>query len=494
MSAKRTTPEKRGLVVALDGPASSGKSSVGAAAAAELSYRFCDTGLLYRAVTWLALQRGIDAAGVDAVVRLVPEVDFGADEQGRLSRVNVDGQDVTRDVHGPDVDAAVSAFSGIPELREALLERQRSIAAPGRIIMAGRDIGTVVLPDADLKIYLNASPEERARRRAEERGLDPNGPEAAEVLADLRRRDELDSKRAVSPLRAAPDARVIVTDGNRFEQTVAMVVRVIREAERATERTTEPAPPKPPDKPEQPDPPIESHLTPLIRVVAWGARVVSRAVARLRIEGAIDEIPREGPVILVANHASNADPVVIGGFLTPRLGRRIHWLGKKELFDWPVVGWAARNGGVHPVDRSTADLEAFRLARRILDEGHVLMVFPEGTRTPDGVLTQPKDGAAMLALRTGAPVVPIGVGDSDRLWPRGRLLPRPGGRVTMRVGSPFRLGDQIGGSATGRAAKTAATAALMRRIAELLPPRQRGIYGSPPDASVKQREPVTTGA
>jgi cytidylate kinase len=490
MSAKRTTPEKRGLVVALDGPASSGKSSVGAAAAAELSYRFCDTGLLYRAVTWLALQRGIDAAGVDAVVRLVPEVDFGADEQGRLSRVNVDGQDVTKNVHGPDVDAAVSAFSGIPELREALLERQRSIAAPGRIIIAGRDIGTVVLPDADLKIYLNASPEERARRRAEERGLDPNGPEAAEVLADLRRRDELDSKRAVSPLRAAPAARVIVTDGNRFEQTVAMVVRVIREAERATERTTEPAPPK---LTGQPDPPIESHLTPLIRVVAWGARAVSRAVAQLRIEGAIDEIPREGPVILVANHASNADPVVIGGFLTPRLGRRIHWLGKKELFDWPIVGWAARNGGVHPVDRSTADLEAFRLARRILDEGHVLMVFPEGTRTPDGVLTQPKDGAAMLALRTGAPVVPIGVGDSDRLWPRGRLLPRPGGRVTMRVGSPFRLGDQIG-SATGRAAKTAATAALMRRIAELLPPRQRGIYGSPPDTSVKQREPVTTGA
>jgi cytidylate kinase len=488
MSPKRTTPTKRGLVVALDGPASSGKSSVGAAAAAELSYRFCDTGLLYRAVTWLALRRGIQPAQVQAVVNLVREVDFGADEQGRLSHVTVDGEDVTKDVHGPDVDTHVSAFSGIPELREALLERQRSIAAPGRIIMAGRDIGTVVMPDADLKIYLNASPEERARRRAEERGLDPNGPEAAEVLADLRRRDAHDSKRAVSPLRPAPDARVIVTDGNRFEQTVAMVVRTIRDAEQTTEQATQPAPPPTPSA----DTPIESHLTPLIRIVAWGARIVSRAVARLRIEGAIDEIPREGPVILVANHASNADPVVIGGFLTPRLGRRIHWLGKKELFDWPVIGWAARNGGVHPVDRSTADLEAFRLARRILDEGHVLMVFPEGTRAPDGVLAQPKDGAAMLALRTGAPVVPIGVGDSDLLWPRGRLLPRPGGRVTMRVGSPFRLRDEIGGSVTGRAAKTAATAALMRRIAALLPPRQRGIYGPAAAAAVPRPQPVTT--
>ena len=100
----------------------------------------------------------------------------------------------------------------------------------------------------------------------------------------------------------------------------------------------------------------------------------------------------------------------------------------------------------------------------------------------------------MLALRTGAPVVPIGVGDSDRLWPRGRLLPRPGGRVTMRVGSAFRVGDEVPGSATGRAAKTAATTVLMRRIAALLPARQRGIYGAPEGASIEEREPVKTGA
>jgi cytidylate kinase len=483
MSA-RESAARRALIVALDGPASSGKSSVGAAAAAQLRYRFCDTGLLYRAVTWLALRRSIGPEQVDAVVRLVPEVDFGADDQGRLSHVTVDGDDVTKDVHSPNVDASVSAYSGIGALRRALLERQRGIAAPGRIIMAGRDIGTVILPDAALKIYLDASPEERARRRAEERGLDPNGPEAAEVLSELRRRDELDKGREVSPLRPAPDARVLVTDGNRFEQTVAMVVDAIRDAE----RTKTPNPGKPPR-----DPPIDGHLTPLIRVIAWGARIASRAVARLRIDGAIDEIPREGPVILVANHASNADPVVIGGFLTPRLGRRIHWLGKRELFDWPVVGWAARNGGVHPVDRSTADLEAFRLARRILDEGHVLLVFPEGTRAPDGVLQEPKDGAAMLALRTGAPVVPIGVGDTDRLWPRGRLLPIPGRRITMRVGAPFRLGDEVPSTTTGRAAKTAATAALMRHIAALLPPRQRGVYGQPAHVSAASREQVTTG-
>jgi cytidylate kinase len=219
------------LVVALDGPGSSGKSSVGAAAALEVGYRFCDTGLLYRAVTWLALARRVSASYPHAMRGLADEVELAADAQGRLARVLVDGTDHTDDVHKPGVDAAVSAVAAIPELRLALLERQREIASAGGIVMAGRDIGTVVLPDADLKIFLEASVEERARRRAQERGLDPDGPDAAVILDALRRRDELDSTRAVAPLRAAPDARIISTDGNRFEDTVDAVVNAIRDAE-----------------------------------------------------------------------------------------------------------------------------------------------------------------------------------------------------------------------------------------------------------------------
>jgi cytidylate kinase len=229
---------RHGLVVALDGPASSGKSSVGAAAALRLGYRFCDTGLLYRAATWLALKRRVrvEGQGADsrALVGLVPEIDLVPDEQGRLAHVSVDGEDVTDDVHTPQVDEAVSAVSRVPELRAALLERQRALAAaPGGIVMAGRDIGTVVLPDADLKIFLDASAEERARRRAEERGLSPESPEARYILAQLRRRDDLDRNRAVAPLRPAEDAIHIVTDGNTFEQTVDAVVVSIQAAERA---------------------------------------------------------------------------------------------------------------------------------------------------------------------------------------------------------------------------------------------------------------------
>jgi cytidylate kinase len=219
------------LVVALDGPGSSGKSSVGAAAAGRVGYRFCDTGLLYRAVTWLSLARGVSSNDATGLRSLVPEVELASDGDGRLSRVLVDGADHTDDVRGSRVDAAVSEVAAVPELRTALLDRQRTIAAPGGIVMAGRDIGTVVLPDADLKLFLDATVEERARRRTEERGLQPGGREAAGILAALRRRDELDATRAVAPLRPAADARILSTDGNRVEDTIDAVVGAILDAE-----------------------------------------------------------------------------------------------------------------------------------------------------------------------------------------------------------------------------------------------------------------------
>jgi 1-acyl-sn-glycerol-3-phosphate acyltransferase len=222
---------------------------------------------------------------------------------------------------------------------------------------------------------------------------------------------------------------------------------------------------------------FRSDLTPLIHTGALVARTVARCITRVRVEGAIDAIPREGSLILASNHISNADGVIIGGWLTPRLGRRIHWLGKREMFDWPVVGWMARNGGVVPVDRSKADAEAFRLAQRVLQAGEVLMVFPEGTRSPTGELQRPKDGLAMLALRTGATIVPIGLSNTDRVWPKGRLVPTPGKHATMRVGEPIRLADELPEGLDRKSQKAAATDLIMRRIAAQLDERHRGPYG-----------------
>jgi 1-acyl-sn-glycerol-3-phosphate acyltransferase len=224
--------------------------------------------------------------------------------------------------------------------------------------------------------------------------------------------------------------------------------------------------------------PIESSITPLITALTVAGKVFGRAVSRMSLEGAIDDIPRDGPVILAANHASNLDAVVIGSWLIPKLGRRIHWLGKKELFAWPIVGWTAAHGGVHPVDRGAADVEAFRLAQRILAEGGVLFVFPEGTRSPDGTLQPARDGLAVLALRSGAPVVPMGISGSHRVWPKGQKFPHPGGHVTIRVGRPFRPADLLPRDTDRRAAKPLVTAMIMERIAALLAPSQQGPFGS----------------
>ena len=221
---------------------------------------------------------------------------------------------------------------------------------------------------------------------------------------------------------------------------------------------------------------LESHVSLLIRSIAFGARLIGRSITRVRVEGDLGAIPREGPVILAANHISNADPVLVGAWLTPRLARRIHWLGKKEMFDWPIVGFVARNGGIVPVDRGAADVDAFRMASRVLEAGEVLMVFPEGTRSPTAELQPPKDGLAMLALRSGATIVPIGISNTDRFWPKGRPIPRPGGHVTMRVGEPFKIADLLPPELDRKSAKRLATTLVMRRIAALLDPRHRGQY------------------
>ncbi len=227
---------RRPLVVAIDGPGSSGKSTVGAGAAARLGYRFCDTGLLYRGLAWLAADQGIDAQDVVGLVRLIPSLELVDDGEGRISRMLVTGIDVTDSLHAAEVDRIVSAVARVPEVRGALLHVQRDIArahAPGGVVLAGRDVGSVVLPDADLKIYLQVSIAERARRRAEQRGFRPDGKGARQIREELELRDGIDSSRETAPLVVPEGAVTIDTDGHSLDHTISQVVAMIRAAEAA---------------------------------------------------------------------------------------------------------------------------------------------------------------------------------------------------------------------------------------------------------------------
>lgn len=218
------------MIVSLDGPGGSGKSTVGMRAAERLGYRFCDTGVLYRGLTWLAMERDVDLDDPTALVQLVPLIELPADDNDRFVRLLAAGREVTDLLHTAAVDREVSRVSRHAPVRAALLKIQRALAAPGRIIMAGRDIGTVVLPDADLKLYLDVSVAERARRRAAERGLADDEHALAQIEAELKLRDGIDSTRETAPLRIPDGATLVETEGNTVEQTVARVVDIVRSA------------------------------------------------------------------------------------------------------------------------------------------------------------------------------------------------------------------------------------------------------------------------
>jgi len=220
-------------IIAIDGPAAAGKSTVGERVAAKLGYLYFDTGIMYRAITWAALQQGLDIADEPAITALAQRAHIDVIQptvdDGRQYTVHVDGQDVTWDLRRPEVEAHVSAVSAYPEVRTALSAQQRRIGLRGHVVMVGRDIGTVVLPEAPLKVYLDATVEARARRRYRENRARGEKVRYAAILGAMRERDRIDSQRKAAPLRAADDAVVIDTTKLVVEQVVELVLRLIAE-------------------------------------------------------------------------------------------------------------------------------------------------------------------------------------------------------------------------------------------------------------------------
>lgn len=204
-------------VVAVDGPSGSGKSTVSRRLAAALDARYLDTGAMYRAVTWAVLRSGVDVNDADAVAKVAAEVNLLIGTDPEEPAVRVDGVAVDKEIRGPEVTGAVSAVSAVPAVRALLVAQQRKlIAAAGRIVVEGRDIGMVVAPDADLKVFLTASADARAHRRSAESATDVTA-----TAADLARRDQLDSTRATSPLQQAPGATVLDTTALGIDEVVA---------------------------------------------------------------------------------------------------------------------------------------------------------------------------------------------------------------------------------------------------------------------------------
>jgi CMP/dCMP kinase len=225
---KKTPPS----IIALDGPAASGKSTLGRNLADSLGYLFFDTGIMYRAVTWIALQYDMDLRDEAIITELAQKAQIDiqppSKNDGRSCDVIIGEKDVTWDMRDGEVEANVSAVSAYAGVRQALSEQQRRIGLRGKVVMVGRDIGTVVLPEADLKIYLDASAEERAKRRFDEIIARGEKADYEEILRKVIERDRIDSTRAIAPLRPADDSVIIDSDKMNVEQVFARVMELCK--------------------------------------------------------------------------------------------------------------------------------------------------------------------------------------------------------------------------------------------------------------------------
>lgn len=209
------------MIIAIDGPSGSGKSSVSRAVASALGARYLDTGSMYRAVTWSALRDGVDIADPEAIAAHASTIDIDPSTDPLVPGIRVDGEDISDAIRQPDVTASVSAVSAVPEVRSLLVDLQRRIASSGDIVVEGRDIGPVVLPHADLKVFLTADPLARALRRAAQ-----EGGSAAAAQDALERRDTADSTRAVSPLEQASDAVEVDSTHLDLDEVVARIMEL----------------------------------------------------------------------------------------------------------------------------------------------------------------------------------------------------------------------------------------------------------------------------
>lgn len=403
------------MIITIDGPSGTGKSTVAKGVAKKLGFTFFDTGAMYRSLAWLIGQNGVDPLDQAKIQELLPsfQYEIQAGKEGER-RYLVNGADVSDAIRSQTISMIASQIAIYPEVRHAMVQIQRKFGQAIDAVFEGRDMGTVVFPEADLKIFLTAKPQVRAKRRYRElRQKFPDLETSEEkILKEIEERDKTDSTRSLSPLKQAPDAILIDTSKISAQQVIDKIVKL---------------------KPKTRFPKMKLSY----RIVYGVARFFFKVCFKLRIHGL--EHFRSGSAVIAANHASFYDPPV----LSISCPEEVHFLARGSLFDIPVLGRLIRILNSHPIARGASDAQTFRLMIDLLSQGKKLILFPEGKRSYDGEILPLERGLAFLVQKAQCRIIPAYIQGSFEAWPRGRKFPKLWGKMTVVFGSPIEWDSRI---------------------------------------------------
>lgn len=404
-----------GFVVAIDGPAGSGKGTITEILAKKLNLTSIDTGAMYRCVTLSILRNNVDLNDLDKIKEILDNINIELLKENDKQIVKLNGEDVSKEIRDNPVNKMVSQVSAVKEIRTKMVDLQRKMAESIDVIMEGRDITTVVFPNADVKIYLDADLEERAKRRFAQNQSKNIECTFEEVLEDMRKRDENDRNKEVGALKIAEDAIVVDSTKLTQKQVVKKIEKIIKTKKKVNKL-------EPKIYWERP----ETKRKIIVRKITKGfLRTLYRIAYRMEITGEENKTKagQNGGFIICANHVNFLDAVAVVVFSK----EKIRFIGKYDLARIGIIRWLEHLFDVIPIKRNTQDIEAMKRSLKALKNGEILGIFPEGTRKGMEKNKKIKNGAAFMAIRAGVPVVPVGISGSFK----------PFSKVKITYGEPL---------------------------------------------------------
>lgn len=400
------------FIVAIDGPAGTGKGTVTKILSKKLKLVNIDTGATYRCVALDMINKNIKLEELDKIKELLENIKIEIKNDKGIQTVFLNDEDVTDQIRTKEVSDFVSQVSSIKEVRFKMVDLQRKMAEGKNVIMEGRDIGTYVFPKADVKIYLDADLDERAKRRFyqnREKGINTS---YIEVLENIKKRDENDKTKEIGALKLAKDAEVIDSTQKSINQVVREIIEIIDEKKRYAK--------------------LEKKIYKTRKENAWKKFIrktikitlatLYKIVFRVKITG---QVPEEGAYIICCNHINYLDAAAIVLFNK----RKVNFVAKEDLFTHRSLMWLGHIFDAIPIKRDMQDIEAMKRCLKVLKNGELLGIFPEGTRKGMEKKIKAKNGAAFMSIKSKAKVIPVGIHGTFK----------PFGKVYVNYGEPIDL-------------------------------------------------------